>query len=148
MSHALCRSLLVVLMTCLTLVSPLIAQNWDEDRSQAEAQYEYIKLLIKNGDFGKVAQATGEFFSIRFPESEEHHFVDTAERISTALTKEEQFEVAHSVLDQALKACRKDHSHGRLFKEKAWVFKKQGNDAEAMVYFEKAKKLLSKDPDR
>lgn len=147
MNHALCRSLLVVFIACLGPLSPLLAQNWEEDRGQAEAQYEYIKLLIKNGEFAKVVEASREFFSIRFPESEEHHFVDTAERISTALMKAEQFEVAHGVIDLALEACSQDQSHGRLFKEKAWIFKKQGNDAEAMKYFGKANKLLRKDPD-
>ncbi|HSR51977.1 MAG TPA: hypothetical protein VLV83_14195 [Acidobacteriota bacterium] len=146
MSRPTPKRLAPLLIFCLAPLALVLAQDWDEDRSQAEAQYEIIKLLIKNDEFGKVPAATQKLFSLKFPESAEQHFVDTAERISAALSDKHQYDVAHSVLDQALKACKKKKSHGRLYKEKAWIFKKQGNDGDAMKYFEMANKMLAEVP--
>ena len=134
-------SRLVLLILLLVPHTTAFPQNWNQVRSIAERQHEMVMLLIRNGDFGKVLETSRQIFSLRFPASQEHLLVQEGRILSEALAHHQQFQIAQGLLDQALRAVRSNPSKIDLFKEKAYLFTKQGRDKEAMEFFERAMEL-------
>ena len=122
------------------------SQSWERSRSVAEAQHEIVMLLIKGREFDKVLQASQEIFSLRFPYSQEHLFVTEGRILATALHDQQQHELAHALLDQALQAVNSNESKALLYKEKAYLCTKEGRDDDAMEFFEKAVELTKSAP--
>ena len=117
------------------------SQNWEQIRGSAERQHEMVMLLIRNGDFGRVLEASRQIFSMRFPPSQEHLLVQEGRILSEALARQQQFQLAQGLLDQALGGVRSNRSRIDLYKEKAYLYTKQGKDKEAMEFFERAMEL-------
>ena len=140
------RSRLVLLILLLGPQTAAFSQNWDQIRSAAERQHEMVMLLIRNGDFGRVLEASGQIFSLRFPPSQEHLLVQEGRILSEALARNQQFQLAEALLDQALRAVRSNQAKIDLFKEKAYLYTRQGRDREAMVFFERAMELEKSSP--
>lgn len=122
------------------------SEEWERIRSMAETQHEIVMLLIKNGEYTKVPEASKKIFSLKFPPEQEHLLVDEGHILTDALMRLNQFDLAHQILDQAIEAAKLDSSKARLYKEKAYLLKKQGKDDEAMGLFEKALKLEESAP--
>ena len=139
--------LFALLILSLSLQANLVdSQGWERSRSVAEAQHEIVMLLIKGKEFGKVLQASREIFSLKFPYNQEHLFVTEGRILSGALYDHQQYELAQALLDQALAAVNSNSSKALLCKEKAYLFKQEGKDDEAMEYFEKAIELEKSAP--
>ncbi len=122
------------------------SQNWEQIRNSAERQHEMVMLLIRNGDFGRVLEASRQIFSLRFPPSREHLLVQEGRILSEALARQRQFQLAQGLLDQALGGVRSNQSRIDLYKEKAYLYTKQGRDKEAMEFFERAMELEKSSP--
>ena len=134
--------LLTLLILSLGLQANLVdAQSWERTRSVAEAQHEIVMLLIKGKQFDKVLAASAEIFSLQFPYTQEHLFVTEGRILSAALSDHEQYNLAQSLLDQALGAVTSNNSKALLYKEKAYLCQKEGRDDEAMKFFEMAVQL-------
>ena len=140
------RSQLVLLILLLGPQTAAFSQNWDQIRSTAERQHEMVMLLIRNRDFGRVLEASRQIFSLGFPPSQEHLLVQEGRILSEALARNQQFQLAEALLDQALRAVRSNPSKIDLFKEKAYLYTRQGRDEEAMVFFERAMELEKSSP--
>ena len=140
------RSRLALLILLLAPQATAFSQNWNQVRSSAERQHEMVMLLIRNGDFGRVLEASRQIFSLRFPASQEHLLVQEGRILSEALTHHQQFQLAQGLLDQALRAVRSNPSKIDLYKEKAYLYTKQGRDREAMEFFERAMELDKSSP--
>ncbi|MFQ5928666.1 MAG: hypothetical protein ACE5MK_03140 [Acidobacteriota bacterium] len=121
-------------------------ENWEQIRSIAEAQHEIVMLLIKKTQFDKVLEASKKIFSLNFPYDQEHLFVKEGQIVADALIHHKQYELAHDVLDAALKAVISSKSKASLYKEKAYLCTKEGEDDEAMKLFEKALELEKSSP--
>jgi tetratricopeptide (TPR) repeat protein len=120
----------------------LVAQDdWEKTRSIAEAQHEIVMLLIKNKQYDKVLPASKKIFALNFPPSREYQLVDHARLASAALTEQHNYKLAHQLLDEALKAVHTNKSKATLYKEKALICSKTGQDGEAMKYLEEAVRL-------
>jgi tetratricopeptide (TPR) repeat protein len=111
-------------------------ESWEQIRAVAETQHEIIMLLIDEGRFEEIPEAAEKIFELKFPENHQNLFVQEAQLLTDALVHKEEFKVAHQVLDIAIKCARTDKIKARIFREKAYLFKKEGKSEEALQYFE------------
>ena len=128
----------------LVLLSPQTATtdtDWEQTRRIAETQHEIVMLLIKNNEFDRVLEASTNIFSLNFPQHQEPLLVKEGQILADALSGRRQFLLAHRILDAALKAVASRKSKALLYKEKAYLCNKEGEDAKAMEFFEKALEL-------
>jgi len=119
----------------------LAHDDWEKTRSIAEAQHEIVMLLIKNKQYDKVLPASKKILTLNFPLNREHQLVDHARLASSALGEQGNYTLAHQLLDEALKAVHNKKSKATLFKEKALLCSKNGQDGQAMKFLEEAVKL-------
>lgn len=140
------KSALAFLLYLTAFPNPFFAQaqpqqEWDQLRDEAESRFEIVKILIKQRKFDQLLAETEKLFAVPFPEKEEHRLVKSAQTICEHVSKQKQIALAHKILDQALEAVRRNDSRADLYKEKAYLFKEEGKEEEAMEYFERALKL-------
>ncbi|MFB3904675.1 MAG: hypothetical protein ACE15E_14590 [Acidobacteriota bacterium] len=123
-------------------LSWLMAQDdWEKTRSIAEAQHEIVMLLIKNKQYDKVLAASKKIFALNFPPSREYQLVDHARLASASLIEQKNYTLAHQLLDEALKSVHTKKSKATLYKEKALICSKTGQDGQAMKFLEEAVRL-------
>ncbi len=130
-----------LLMTSFSLSWLMAQDDWEKTRSIAEAQHEIVMLLIKNKQYDKVLPASKKIFALNFPPSREYQLVDHARLASAALSEQQNFALAHQLLDEALKSVRTNKSKATLYKEKALICSKTGQDSQAMKFLEEAVRL-------
>ncbi|HUV12968.1 MAG TPA: hypothetical protein VMY18_04940 [Acidobacteriota bacterium] len=137
----------MIVLNILTLMmlfsAPLAAQesNWERTRAVAETQHEIIMLMIEKKQFVQIPDAAEKIFQLEFPEGHESLFVREAQILTDALLHHQEFVVAHQVMDIAIKCARTDKVKARIFREKAYLFKKEDNSEEALRYFEESLEL-------
>jgi tetratricopeptide (TPR) repeat protein len=127
--------------TLFSLSTFLIAEqgeSWEQTRDVAGTQHEIIMLLIDEKKFGEIPEAAEKIFDLDFPENHQNLYVQEAQLLTDALILHEEFKVAHQVLDVAVKCAKTDKIKARIFREKAFLYKKEGNSEEAMRYFEES----------
>lgn len=113
-------------------------ESWEQTRAVAVTQHEIIMLLIDTREFGKIPKAAEKIFELKFPENHQNLFVQEAQLLTDALVHNKEFKVAHQVLDIAVKCAKNDKIKAGIFREKAFLYKKEGNSKEAMRYFEES----------
>ena len=133
--------LILVLLTSFSWVFPAAVDDWEKTRSIAESQHDIVMLLIKNRQYDKVLVASKKIFALNFPPSKESMKVEHAKVASAALSEQGNYGLAHQILDEALKAVASNKSKVVLYKEKAVVCSKHGQDAQAMKFLEEAVRL-------
>ena len=135
-----------VLTLCSLFLFPSTAQgdNWEQTRELAGTQHEIIMLMIDNKQYEQVPAAAEKIFELKVPENHQNLFVREAQLLTDALVLKKEFKVAHQVLDIAVKCSRTDKIKARIFREKAYLLKKEGNSEEAMRYFEESLELERK----
>lgn len=116
-------------------------QSWEETRRLAEAQHEIVMLLIEKGEFEKVHEAAHEIFQLNFPQDQEHLLLVEVEILVDALVHRQRIAIAHRIVDSALLCTITSKSKAQLYREKGYLFKKEGNTEEALKSFEKSKEL-------
>jgi tetratricopeptide (TPR) repeat protein len=137
----------MIVLNILTLMmlfaAPLAAQesSWERTRSVAETQHEIIMLLIEKKQFTQIPNAAEKIFQLDFPEDHENLFVREAQILTNALVHHQEFVTAHKVMDIAIKCAWNDKVKARIFREKAYLFKIEGNSEEALRYFEESLEL-------
>ncbi len=140
----------MIALNVLTLVTlfavPAATQEdgWERTRAEAEMQHEIIMLLIENKQFEQIPVAAEKIFELEFPEDQQNLFVREAQLLTDALLHHQETAIAHQVLDIAIKCARDDKVKARVFREKAYLFKKEGNSEEALRYFEESLELERK----
>jgi tetratricopeptide (TPR) repeat protein len=120
--------------------------EWDKSKSIAASQHEIAMLAIKNKQYDKVLPASAKIFSLNFPADRENLLVEHAQIVIHCLIQDEQYDLAHRVLDEALKAVHSNKSKAELYKEKAYTCKKEGKDEQAISFFQKAVELEEATP--
>ena len=135
-----------VLTLMMLFAAPLAAQedSWERTRSVALTQHEIIMLLIENQQFNQIPDAAEKIFELEFPEDHENLLVREAQLLTDALLHHQEIVIAHQVLDIAIKCVRTDKVKAGIFREKAFLFKKEGNSEEALRYFEESLELERK----
>ena len=116
-------------------------EKWERVRGIAEAQLEIVILLIKNGEFGDVIKAVDKLFRLDFPRQQEHRLVEGTQIIADSLVHKDRCDLAHDILDKALKTLESKKSRAEIYREKAYVCKVEGRDREALDLFRKAVEL-------
>jgi len=127
---------------------PLIAggDDWEKARSIAQAQHEIVMLLIKNKQYDKVFSESKKIFALGFPVEREHLLLSHTHEVNDFLIRAGQYPLAHQILDEAMKWVRSNKSKADLHKEKAYVYRKEGKDSDAMEAFKKAVALEESGP--
>jgi tetratricopeptide (TPR) repeat protein len=132
----------VAMALLLNLWSFAPGQNdWEKSKSIAASQHEIVMLLIKNKQYEKVFPASQKILSLEFPADRENLLVEHAQIVGHCLIQDGQFDLAHRILDEALKVVRSNKSKAELYKEKAYTCKKEGKDEQAMNFFQRAVEL-------
>lgn len=136
-----------VLAPILLLAAQTASQenSWENNRSVAETQHEIIMLLIEKKQFEQIPAEAEKIFQLEVPEAHENLLVREAQILTDALLHLEKTAIAHQVLDIAIKCVRTDRVRARLFREKAYLFKKEGKSEEALRYFEESLALEKKE---
>jgi tetratricopeptide (TPR) repeat protein len=142
MAKALSTFVLLASVSC----AAAAADDWEKTRSIAESQHEIVMLLIKNKQYDKVLVASKKIFALSFPADREHLKVEHARLASAALAEQRNFSLAHQILDEALKAVTTNKSKALLYKEKAVLYRQDGQDAQAMKCLEEAVRLEEAKP--
>lgn len=140
------RPLCLSLLLLTTAAAPLQQRSWEETRSLAESLHEIVMLLIQKKEFAKVPEAARKIFVLDFPSNKEHLLVEEAKIFTDRLLHHSQFAVAHQVIDAAIQEIRGKGWKAQLYKEKAYLFKKEGKMDEAMKSFEIAVELEKPEP--
>lgn len=134
-----------LLLLSLYLSSPVFLQEdaLSETLHLAESKHEILLLLIEKKEFEKIPQVAGEVFRLPFPPEKEHLVVKEVEILSDALIHHKQYAIAHRILDDALTCVETSKAKAQLHREKAYIFRKEGKNDEAMEEFEKSVALES-----
>lgn len=133
-----CRRISPILLVLLTFPPLLAQEQWEKTRSMAQSHHEIIMLLIEKQEFAKIPSAAKELFSLDFPEAQQPLLVEEARLLTDALLHKNQMAIAHQVLEDAIAASKTNSAKAQLFKEKAYVFKKEGKTDEAMKAFQRS----------
>lgn len=132
------------LLTTLLFLSPLWSttqNNWEDVRVIAETQHEIVLLLIEKEEFDKVPQAAREIFKLHFPEDQEHRIVKEAQILTSALLHHNRMDIAHQIVQDAMRCVKMPQSKAELHKEQAFIYRREGKDDEALKEFEESLKL-------
>jgi tetratricopeptide (TPR) repeat protein len=121
-----------------TAARELSDQDLDRMLSIAEAQFEVVKLLVKQGRYDRVLPEMNKIYGLGLPEKYEQAVAESASLAADLLVEKSQFELAHQVLDEALKHMRRNASKAALLKVEAIVFKSEGNLDKALQSLEQA----------
>lgn len=119
----------------------LFQSSWKDIQPIAEAQHEIILLLLEKQEFDKIPAAAKKIFDLDFPKDQENKVVKEAQILASALMKHNQIKIAHQVLDSAIESVTTKTALAALHREKAYVYRKEGKDNEAMRSFEKSMDL-------
>jgi len=109
--------------------------------SIAESQHEIVTLLIKQGQYQRVAPEMKKIFELNLPEKYDEAVAQSASLVAGMLVERQQFGIAHEVVNEALKRARLNESKAALFKVEGYVYKSEGNLEKALESLEKAIQL-------
>lgn len=123
-----------------------VPSDWEKTQSIAASQHEIIMLLIKNREYDKLMSASRKILALDFPEGQEHRLVQHAQEVNSCLIRDGQYNLAQQLLDETLKSVHVNKSKAELYKEKAYAFKKEGRDKDALLWFEKAVQVEESTP--
>ena len=121
------------------------ARSSDQELKQmlsiAESQHEIVTLLIKQGQYQRVAPEMKKIFELNLPEKYEEAVAQSASLVAGMLVERQQFAIAHEVVNEALKRARLNENRAALFKVEGYVYKSEGNLEKALESLEKAVQL-------
>lgn len=113
-------------------------QEIEQMRSIAEAQFEIVKIQIKQGHFEQVLPEMREIYKLNLPEKYEQALAESASLAANLLQERKQFDLAHQILDEAFGRMRRNENRVAILKVNAFVYKSEGNLDKAMELFNRA----------
>ncbi len=113
-------------------------QEIDRMLSIAEAQFDIVKVLIKQGRTDQVLPEMRKIYELNLPEKYEQAVAESASLAANSLQERRQFDVAHQVLDEAYGHMRRNENRVALLKVNAFVFRSEGNLDKAMELLRRA----------
>lgn len=116
-------------------------QEVEQMRSIAEAQFEIVKILIKQGRFEQVLPEMRKIYDLNLPEKYEQATAESASLAANLLQECRQFDLAHQVLDEAFGHMRRNEDKAAVLKVNAFVYKSEGNLDKAIEVFNRAIEL-------
>lgn len=147
------RSSIVAFLACAALMALLIhprhvfsqsqAANpgLDQKRELAYAYHELAILLIKKGNLDEAMANARQIIQLHFPAEYEYKIAESLSIIAERLSEIRRFDLVQALLDEALKATELDVNKANLFKIKARMFLKAGDDGKAIEAWKRAIEL-------
>ena len=117
--------------------------SWEQIRRVAEAEHEIVALAIRRHDFHQVLPEMRRMYALGFPERYEATLSREIEIVSDSLMHEEQYDLAHQIIDEGLLTLKLNQSKAAILRKKAYILKKQGKEEEALKYFKQSVSLES-----
>ena len=136
----------------LMLLAPVsgTAQAADPDLAQklamAEGFHDLAILYIKKGDLDNAAASARQIIKLRFPAEEEYRISKSLSIITEKLSELSRFDIAQLLLDEALKNTELDANKASLYRTKARMFYKSGQDEKAIEAWRRALDLEARNP--
>lgn len=116
-------------------------QEIEQMRSIAEAQFDIVKILIKQGRFEQVLPEMRKIYDLNLPEKYEQATAESASLAANLLQEHKQFGLAHQVLDEAYARMRRNENRAALLKVNAYVYNIEGNPDKAVELLRRAVEL-------
>ena len=115
-------------------------QALERKRQAAEATYDLIDEYIKKEDYAKAQKEVRNLFDLKLPARLDEPVRVAILNIADKLIKKQQFQVAHRMLDMALKEpiAQRDSNEFYFLMGKAQIYKAEGHNDKAIEYFHKA----------
>jgi tetratricopeptide (TPR) repeat protein len=146
----------VLATACFALLMVLLvpaagrAQSADPDFGQklamAEGFHDLAILYIKKGDLDNAAASARQIIKLRFPAEEEYRISKSLSIITEKLSEISRFDLAQLLLDEALKITELDANKANLYRTKARMFYKAGQDEKAIDAWRRALDLEARKP--
>jgi tetratricopeptide (TPR) repeat protein len=116
-------------------------QEVDQMLSIAEAQYDIVKILVKQGRFDQVLPEMRKIYELNLPDKYEKEVAESASLAANLLQDRKQFDLAHQVLDEAFARMRRNENKAAVLKVNAFVYKSEGNLDRAIEVLNRAIEL-------
>ncbi len=136
----------------LMLAVPVIgkAQATDPDFNQkltmAEGFHDLAILYLKKGDLDNAAASARQIMKLHFPVEEEYRIAKSLSIITEKLSEMSRFDLAQTLLDEALKNTELDANKASLYRTKARLFYKAGQDDKAIDAWRRNLELEARKP--
>src|SRR5262245_52708248 len=140
-------TLLLVLFALLTPLAPSFDLQAQEERSvetlrdkvtRAYAYHDLALLLIKKGEYDQAAGEAHKILQLKLPSEHERPVAKSVAMIADRLGDARKFDVAQSLLDDALKALDRSPTRVDLLLTKARLYLKAGDEDLAIEHYKKA----------
>ncbi len=122
----------------------LSLQELDKMLAIAAAKLDIVKLLIAQGKFDRVLPEMKAIFQINLPDKYDEQITDAALQAAKLLVDENQFEIAHKVLDEGFLRVKANADKARLLQFQAGIFKLEGKLDRALSTWEQALTYIKK----
>ncbi|MBI1748218.1 MAG: hypothetical protein HYR55_16785 [Acidobacteria bacterium] len=135
------RSGLSISICFIIFGSPVRGSDWKEKLAYAESQHEITMTLIDEGKYDEARTELRKIIDLQFPEKYEDRLAKEIFMVCDKLRHKGKDNLALEVLDEGLEAVRLKRNKARLYKEKGYIYSKQGNHAMKKEMFRKAAEL-------
>ena len=120
---------------------PPSQQELKQMTSIAWTQHEIIRVLISQGQYGRVVSEMKKILELNLPEKFEGAVAESASLIAGMLIEKQQFAVAHEVIAETLKKMKANENKAALFMIQGYAYKSEGKLEKALESLERAVEL-------
>jgi len=109
--------------------------------SRAMGYHDLALLLIKKGEYDQASTEAHKILQLRFPPEQERPVAQSLAMIADRLGDARKFDVAQTLLDDALKTLDRSSTRVSLLLTKGRLYLKAGDEDMAIEYYKKAFEL-------
>ncbi len=139
-----CLALILVLSLPLAAMAQGAEQDFSQKLVMAEGFHDLAILYIKKGDLENAVASTRQIIKLRFPVEEEYRIGKSLSIITEKLSEISRYDLAQILLDETLKNTELDANKSNLYRTKARLYYKAGQDDKAIEALKQAQALAQK----
>jgi tetratricopeptide (TPR) repeat protein len=143
---AACFALFLVLLAPVAGRAQAADPDFGQKLAMAEGFHDLAILYIKKGDLDNATLSARQIVKLRFPAEEEYRIAKSLSIITEKLSELSRFDIAQLLLDEALKNTELDANKANLYRTKARMFYKSGQDEKAIEAWRRALDLEARKP--
>jgi tetratricopeptide (TPR) repeat protein len=143
---AACFALLWTFALPLTARGQAADQDFGQKLAMAEGFHDLAMLYLKKGDLENAAASARQIMKLRFPAEEEYRIAKSLSIITEKFSELARFDLAQLLLEEALKNTEQDANKASLYRTKARMYYKAGQDEKAIEAWRRALDLEARKP--
>ena len=143
---AVCLALVFILLAPVAGRAQTADPDFEQKLAMAEGFHDLAILYIKKGDVEDAAASARQIMKLRFPAEEEYRIAKSLSIITEKLSEISRFDIAQLLLDEALKITELDANKANLYRTKARMFYKSGQDEKDIEAWRRALDLEARKP--